>query len=222
MHLQGGGNSETSYDIILANNSWKKIESASMSKIANKLWNIGDEKDGYTIVGFNHDDLSDGSGKAGITFCVKDREKTKAGVWDTSDGNNFVRYDNALAYQNLENIYNELTEINPYIKQISKKIRNSDMGSGYVNCNCKLFLFSVSEIMSDFKATEDYDEPIKSEGEYYEGFPSAYDGYYWTRSARWTSGFMKPHAACYIDTNGIFATAKYETAFNSYRYGFCI
>lgn len=211
-----------SYDPVLENNTWSQIDLASREGKAKELWNIGDEKDGYVIVGFDHDDLADGSGKAGITFCTSDREKTKSGAWDTNDGSSFVRYDNSLAFQNLEDLFNELTGINSCIKQISKKIRSSDMGSGYTSCNCKLFLFSISEIMNDFKATDDYDEPIKSEGEYYEGFPSAYNGNYWTRSARWTSGFINPHATCYIDRNGVWATAKYGTAYNSYRYGFCI
>lgn len=219
--LGGGTNSSTSYDLILENNSWEKIATASERGIANKLWSLGDEKDGYVIVGFDHDDLADGSRKAGITFCTNDREKTKSGAWAMNDGSSFVRYDNSLAFQNLEELFDELTEINPYIKQVSKKIRNSDMGSGYINCACRLFLFSISEMKNNFVATDDYDEPLKNEGEYYNGFPLEYRGYFWTRSARWTSAFIKPHATIYY-TGSDWGTAKYETVHNSYRYGFCI
>lgn len=186
-NFRGGTNSSTSYDLILENNSWEKIATASERGIANKLWSLGDEKDGYVIVGFDHDDLADGSRKAGITFCTNDREKTKSGAWAMNDGSSFVRYDNSLAFQNLEELFDELTEINPYIKQVSKKIRNSDMGSGYINCACRLFLFSISEMKNNFVATDDYDEPLKNEGEYYNGFPLEYRGYFWTRSARWTA-----------------------------------
>lgn len=71
------------YDPILNNNSWQTIAKASADGIASILWSIGDVKyDALTgdnlapyvweIAGFGHDDLSDGSGKAGITFISKD------------------------------------------------------------------------------------------------------------------------------------------------------
>ena len=59
---------------------WSVISALSQHGTANKYFSIGDEKnitlsDGKTvtlqIIGFNHDDKSDGSGKAGITFGMK-------------------------------------------------------------------------------------------------------------------------------------------------------
>lgn len=82
-------------DPILANNTWAKIAEASEAGIAQELWNIGDEIDitisevdiavsgnaydevcpSQTITlqiwDFDHFDKSDGSGKAGILFGMK-------------------------------------------------------------------------------------------------------------------------------------------------------
>jgi len=65
---------------ILAENSWADIEVISSLGIIPAGWKIGDEKDvvlttgeqvTFQIYGFNHDDLATGSGKAGITFGMK-------------------------------------------------------------------------------------------------------------------------------------------------------
>ena len=74
------------FDPILSNNSWDQIAAASESGIASDIWNIGDEID-LTLSGtynetvtlqiwdFNHFDKSDGSGKAGICFGMKNLMK---------------------------------------------------------------------------------------------------------------------------------------------------
>lgn len=62
-----------------AEDSWETINAISTSGLASSTYNIGDEKtisvDGtdyvIQIIGFNHDDLSDESGKAGITCQFK-------------------------------------------------------------------------------------------------------------------------------------------------------
>ena len=86
------------YDPILKNNSWEDIAEASEAGVASDLWNIGDEIEvnipkmtiegvsgvpssttatiynqtvTFQIWDFNHFDKSDGSGKAGICFGMK-------------------------------------------------------------------------------------------------------------------------------------------------------
>ena len=71
---------------VLKNNAWEVINTASESGIASSIWNIGDEID-ITLSGtynetitlqiwdFNHFDKSDGSGKAGIVFGMKNLMK---------------------------------------------------------------------------------------------------------------------------------------------------
>lgn len=70
------------YDEILENNTWNQITEACSIGIASSFWEIGDEKKftinetEYTavIIGFNHDDLTDGTGKASITFATKEMQ----------------------------------------------------------------------------------------------------------------------------------------------------
>ena len=68
----------------LSDASWETIAEKSADGTASQLWKVGDEKiitlkDGsqvpVMIVGFNHDNLADGSGKAGITFSLKNGVK---------------------------------------------------------------------------------------------------------------------------------------------------
>ena len=73
------GYTPVQYDPILGNNSWDVIDDACSKGLEQSLWAIGDEIDisvmGETltclILGFQHDDLADGSGKASITFGLK-------------------------------------------------------------------------------------------------------------------------------------------------------
>ena len=75
----------TILDKILSKNSWAAIAAASDSGKAHTIWNVGDTKDivvnGETltvaIMGFNHDDKADGTGKVGITFRFKKCDEQK-------------------------------------------------------------------------------------------------------------------------------------------------
>ena len=74
-------------DPILKNNTWEQINAASEAGIASSIWKVGDEIDitftkrggthdsnvtyTFQIWDFNHFDKSDGSGKAGICFGMK-------------------------------------------------------------------------------------------------------------------------------------------------------
>ena len=73
----GGGNlTELPPNPILANNDWATIARVAEAGKAQDYWSIGDtiniqvgdELLEFAIMDFNHDDKSDGSGKAGITF----------------------------------------------------------------------------------------------------------------------------------------------------------
>ena len=73
------GYTPVAYDPILGNNSWDIIDDACTKGLEQSLWAIGDEIDitvmneiqTCVILDFNHDDLADGSGKASITFGLK-------------------------------------------------------------------------------------------------------------------------------------------------------
>lgn len=64
------------YEPVLENNTWTQIKDAATKGLASSMWEIGDTKNirangrsvAVAILDFNHDDKSDGSGKAPITF----------------------------------------------------------------------------------------------------------------------------------------------------------
>ncbi len=82
-----GGGEDLTFSRVFSENSWSTISTVSAEISANNMtssqvaetygWNIGDTIDitlttgeviQMRIIGFNHDNLSDGSGKAGITL----------------------------------------------------------------------------------------------------------------------------------------------------------
>lgn len=210
--LQGGGiNPSPSYEPILANNTWAQIDQASREGKAKELWNLGDEKDGYAIVGFNHDDLADGSGKAGITFAIKNADES--GKWDLYEQEKMVYYKKSLYPSRLSGIYDaQETELKSLIKEVTKEcsIGTDESVTGVEKFNCKLFLFSLQEIG---KGTYG----LKKEGETYDNFPINSNGMYATRTVGWTS------SGTYftVSQNGTVYTQS--TSYSSrIRYGFCI
>ena len=84
------------YDYVLNNNTWTQISDAGTSGVAQSMWEIGDEKEimiGNSqyivhIIDFNHDDLSDGSGKAAITFAIKYLMSDSMTCWKRSEEEN--------------------------------------------------------------------------------------------------------------------------------------
>ena len=114
----------------------------------------------YRIIGINHDDLADGSGKAGLTFlttsptissymCYKG-SKSNAGGWEFSD---------LRAMLNGEPFWNLMpTEFQSKVKRVKKLTNNAGSGEeilgeeGNKNISStatldKLFLLSYSEIV---------------------------------------------------------------------------
>lgn len=139
------GTKRNIYDPVLQNNTWADIDKASKEGVAKDFWNIGDEKDGYTIIGFDHDDLSNGSGKAGITFFLMDVEKTVNAMY--SSNLNFVNYANSEAQITLQNLYDELSEeLKSRIKSVDIKYQTTNVLNGaQAVISQKLFLLSPYE-----------------------------------------------------------------------------
>lgn len=87
---------QTEYELNMAYSfedmSWSEIISACKSKQIPSSWQIGDTKEmefsGNTypvvIIGFNHDDYSDGSGKAPVTFFIKEPLQGRGFAWSNS------------------------------------------------------------------------------------------------------------------------------------------
>lgn len=164
-----------SYDPVLANNSWEQIANASEAGVASTIWNVGDTKDiivgsetlKVEIVGFNHDDLADGSGKAGITFGLKNlmvntrkmnSTNTNAGGFTGSD-----MYD-WLQGTLLNNLPSDLHAV---VKSVNKKTSAGNQSST-INTNAmKIFLFSEIEIFGRIRYS------YSGEGTQYSRFANA-------------------------------------------------
>ncbi len=128
----------------------------------------------YRIIGIIHDDLADGSGKAGLTFFAissgidsrMNATDTNAGGWEASE---------LRAKMNSGEIWNLMpSEFQSKVKSVTKFTNN--VGGGKANRDAavtatsdKLFLLSYSEIVSTSYWASDYSW-TSSEGTQYEAF----------------------------------------------------
>lgn len=173
------GKKKNTYDPILQNNSWMDISNASKEGVAAEWWNVGDIKDGYTIIGFDHDDLTDGTGKAGITFCLMDKTKILNAAYDSRSG--YYNYAVAECQTVLDDLYNGLpNDLKQAIKQVNKKYQVTTTMNGQLGTIAqKLFLLSSWEAVG---------KPANAS---VQGPAYAYTGNYpnaiWTRTTNSTS-----------------------------------
>lgn len=118
------------YSTTLKNNTWSQIDMVSRSGKASSVWSIGDEINitvsGETltlvILDFNHDDLADGSGKAGITFGLKNLMKDKRAI-----NSSHTFYQNTTMHSWLNStVYNGMpAELRNVIKSVNKTVLES-------------------------------------------------------------------------------------------------
>ena len=212
---------------ILENYSWDDIAAISEAGLAEEYFNIGDEKkitlnststtgvntladegETYTlqIIGFNHDNLTDGSGKAGITFQFKECIGTKImnssadykGGWENSDVRIYLKND----------FYNTLpSELKKegIIKEVNKIADPGDKSTTAITIIDKIFLLSRCEV-------DGYDSRDKKDRQYelyanYNNYPTDNIKYlkdgtvvsWWLRT---TTGFYSYAFFHYVQTNG--------------------
>lgn len=125
----------------------------------------------YRIIGINHDDLADGSGKAGLTFwgyCYGLRAKYNSSIttggWEKSE---------LRAKMNSGEIWNLMpSDLQSKVKAVSKMTNNvscTDKNAAVTSTTDKLFLLSYSEIVPTSYWASDYPW-TSSEGTQYEVF----------------------------------------------------
>lgn len=220
------------YSPILAENTWEQIAQACADNdpILDS-WLVGDEKDEvingetltFVIVGKNHDDLANGSGKAPLTFGMKNlmSETRQMNSSNTNSGS----FAGSAMYSWLSGtIYPNLpTELKDAIKAVNKK--TSYGGSSPVIRTDAMYLWLFSEI-EVFGTTP---HSFAGDGTQYPYFATTAERikrlsngasaatYWWERSPRRNaSGYF-----CDVDTSG---SANYTAASNFYGvcFGFCI
>lgn len=239
-------------DPVFSNNSWSTIATVSNAGMANIIWDADGSatkdvllSNGETlvmqIIDFDHDDLSDGSGKAGISFRTRYAYQTEEGVpmfnenWDYESEAYY--FTDSLLYQKLVSIYETFPqELKDAIKQVDKITfdwygtpptpdGNPGTDGNYITESMKLFLFSEREFFGDMQC-----DVCKHEGEAYTFFEDLgnvfdfYEGDYYgeeipecfTRTSDGDSGFIT------IIHDGGPTYENFDTTLFYIYFGFCI
>lgn len=209
---------------VLQNNTWAQIDRASKEGKAKQLWRVGDVKDGCTIIGFDHDDLADGSGKAGITFCGANLSETQQ--WDeNASSETYVNYSESGLNQFLDGFYQGLdAELKSVIKTVKKQyidVNNAGREASILNMDTNLFLFSTYELMGQLPQYN----TLGQEGTFYgdgtaEKVYQGYSGQIWTRTV---DDKNSNHKYVYVLFNNDAKSYRAErTSKLKMAYGFCI
>lgn len=142
----------------------------------------------YRIIGINHDDTADGSGKAGLTFEATDvalgkqrmnATNSNAGGWEKSE---------LRSRLNSGDLWSLLpAEIQSKVKAVTKMTDNKGGGSaGTPSATTdKVFLLSSTEVWGDIQSDGAQYEYYKSKGVTMSSYSGASSSsYHWTRSVR--------------------------------------
>lgn len=139
------------YDPVFANNTWEQIIAACHNNEVPETWKVADQKPmtiGGTdylidIIGENHDDYSDGSGKAPLTFQLHDCYKLKKAMHNTTtNSKGWSRCD--MRETDLPIILKQMpTEVQSGIREVNKLTSENYT---IVTTADKLFLLSEIEI----------------------------------------------------------------------------
>lgn len=176
----GGGSSVSS---TFGDNDWETIAKVSAEIAYNNMtseqvatkygWNLGDAKSEtlsngevieLQIIGYNHDDRSDGSGKAGITLQMVNCLNTQYNMNDSYNSNVNQYVYTAMAKTFLPSRLNMLsTELRTVIKPVNKIVRAWIDGAWNPSpYSCSLFLLSNVEVL-ETKAPASVDGDVRYE-----------------------------------------------------------
>ena len=145
-----------SYDPVFANNSWEQIIAACQNNEVPDTWvadgscykdmEINGKNYRIDIIGKNHDDYGDGSGKAPLTFQLHDcyaetkqmnSSNTNSGGWTSC----------AMRNTHLPAILDLMpAEVQAAIREVQKRTSVGNQSSSIQTTNDKLFLLSEIEI----------------------------------------------------------------------------
>lgn len=197
------------YDPVFANNTWEQIIEACHNNAVPDTWKVADQKpmtiNGVDylidIIGKNHDDYSDGSGKASLTFQLHDcyrttynmnSSNTNVGGWGNSD----MRITHLPAILDLMP-----AAVQSGIREVNKLTSAGNRTSNIVTKQDKLFLLSEIEIFnriynskSGEGAQYDYYKAGNSQVKNYHGSANTW----WERSPRGNNS----RSFCNVDLNG--------------------
>ena len=216
-----------SYDPVFANNTWEQIIAACHNNEVPETWKVADQKPmtingvdyQIDIIGKNHDDYSDGSGKAPLTFQLHDYygetkrmndSNTNSGGWTSC----------AMRQTHLPAILSQMpAEVQSGIREVNK-LTSAGSQSATINTTAdKLFLLSEIEIFGSVRYSKsgegtqyDYYKAGNSKVKKFNGSAN----YWWERS---------PHGSnsayfCGVGSGGDADCRRASNAFGV-AFGFC-
>lgn len=211
------------YEANFADNTWDQIIAVCQKKIVPPTWKVGDQKAmtiGSTdylvdIIGINHDDYSDGSGKAPFTFQLHDcygelknmnSSRTNNGGWTSC----------VMRQTHLPAILSKMpTEVRNNIREVNK-LTSAGNQSATINTTAdKLFLLSEIEIFGSVSHSKSGEG---TQYDYYKaGNSRAKDGAdsWWERGP---NGNDSTHFCFVLYGNASSSNANYATGV---AFGFC-
>ena len=212
--------------VTFADMTWARIAEISEAGLASNYFAIGDtrtEKLGsigtvkMMIIGFNHDDKADGSGKAGITIGMVD-----ASTYNVKCGQNYYGFsmDGDPLKNRCDEHYGGLSsDLKNVMKSVTKKSTQwKDGAMSTYTFDASLWLFSFAEL----GLTIGYSWNINDGSQKYKAvtdglFTPGVSKEYWLRNQSNTLGY-----AMGCSTTGMLCTRS--STLNGYwmRYGFCI
>ncbi len=221
----------TTISSTLANNSWATIASVSAAGTWNDVgWKVGDEIDitvsgeklTLVIMGFSHDDKADGSGKAGITFGMKNLMATTRRM--NASNTNSGGFTGSEMYTWLTGTLLPAlpSDLQAVLKSVNKKT-SAGSQSSTINTNAmKVFLFSEIEVFG----TVTYSK--SGEGTQYDYFKtnskvkylsngSGSANYWWERSPYGSDSTY----FCSVYSSGV-ADVNFASLSRGVCFGFCV
>ena len=211
------------YEANFSDNTWEQIIAICQKKVVPSTWKIGDQKAmmiGSTdylvdIIGINHDDYSDGSGKAPFTFQLHDcygelknmnSSRTNNGGWTSC----------VMRQTHLPAILSKMpTEVRNNIREVNK-LTSAGNQSATINTTAdKLFLLSEIEIFGSVSHSKSGEG---TQYDYYKaGNSRAKDGAdsWWERGP---NGNDSTHFCFVLRGNASSSNANYATGV---AFGFC-
>ena len=143
-------------ELTLESATWEEINRIAQEGEASQYFYIGEEKKitlstgeevSMVILGFDHDDLADGTGKAKITFGMKHLLSTKLYL----ETGKHDAWSSSILYEKTRDIYSMLpSDVQAVIKRVTKKslydISYTNKSGELDTSTDTLFLLSLSEI----------------------------------------------------------------------------
>ena len=145
----------SSYDPVFANNTWEQIAEACSTRRVPDTWSVGDQKTmtiGGTdylidIIGKDHDDYADGSGKAPLTFQLHNCYVTNYAM-NTTATNNGSWKSSAMRNTHLDSILQLMpSAVQSAIRRVTKRTSIGLNRDSIENTEDKLFLLSEIEAL---------------------------------------------------------------------------